>query len=38
MNSEAPAVDWDDILNKISSYKGTIKTPCKASNISVHQL
>jgi hypothetical protein len=38
MVSEAPFVDWDNILDKLYFYKGTIKVFCKKNNISVHQL
>lgn len=38
MTSEASVVDWEDILNKFSSYKGTIKAFCEENNISIHQL
>jgi len=38
MTSQKQAIDWDDILNKLSSHKGTIKSFCEEKNISVHQL
>ncbi|WP_176431479.1 hypothetical protein [Anaerovirgula multivorans] len=38
MLSEAPGIDWEDILDKFSSYEGTIRGFCKENNISVHQI
>ena len=38
MTSEASAVDWEDILDKFSSHKGSIKAFCEEHNISIHQL
>lgn len=38
MNGEAPAIDWEDILNKFSLHKGSIRDFCKENNISIHQL
>ncbi|GAA0479325.1 hypothetical protein IRB23M11_09180 [Alkalibacterium sp. m-11] len=37
MSSEA-TTNWEEVLNKLSSYKGTIKSFCKENNISAHQL
>ena len=38
MTSQKQDIDWDDILNKLSFNKGTIKSFCEENNISVHQL
>ena len=38
MISEAPDINWEDILDRFSSYKGTIKDFCKENNIVAHQL
>lgn len=38
MISEAPDINWEDILDKFSSYDGTIKDFCKENNIIAHQL
>lgn len=38
MVSEAPIIDWEDILDRFSSYEGTIKAFCKENNIKAHQL
>lgn len=38
MASEAKALDWEEILNKFSLHKGSIKSFCKDNNISIHQL
>lgn len=37
LTGEASVVDWEDILDRFSSYKGTIRAFCKENNISVHQ-
>ncbi|KXZ39979.1 hypothetical protein SAMN05661008_01829 [Alkalithermobacter thermoalcaliphilus JW-YL-7 = DSM 7308] len=37
MANKAVAVDWEDILSKFATYKGTIKSFCKENNISPHQ-
>lgn len=37
MAYKALAVDWEDILEKFATYKGTIKSFCKDNNISPHQ-
>jgi hypothetical protein len=38
MNGESSSIDWDDILNRFSLHKGSIKDFCKENNISIHQL
>jgi len=38
MISEAPSINWKDILDKFSSYEGTIVEFCKQNNIKPHQL
>ncbi|QXM06955.1 IS66 family insertion sequence element accessory protein TnpA [Crassaminicella indica] len=38
MKEESPAIDWEDILNRFSLHKGTIRSFCKENNISIHQL
>lgn len=38
MTSEATEINWGEVLNKLSSYKGTIRSFCKENNISAHQL
>ncbi|MEY8285800.1 hypothetical protein AALA13_18640 [Lachnospiraceae bacterium 50-23] len=38
MLSDAPDINWEDILDKFSSYDGTIRDFCKENNISAHQL
>lgn len=38
MLSEVPAVNWEDVLDKFSSYEGTIVEFCKQNNIKPHQL
>lgn len=34
MISEQPAIGWEDISDKFSSYKGTIVDFCKENNIA----
>lgn len=36
--SEVIDIDWEDILKRLSSYKGTMKVFCEENNVSVHQL
>ena len=38
MSSEATDINWEEVLNKLSSYKGTIRSFCKENNLSPHQL
>lgn len=38
MSSEATDINWEEVLNKLSSYKGTIRSFCKENSLSPHQL
>ncbi|WP_202708556.1 hypothetical protein [Sporosalibacterium faouarense] len=38
MTSEAPDINWQDILDKFYSYDGTIVDFCKQNNIKPYQL
>ena len=36
--SEVPVIDWEDVLDRFYSHKGTIRDFCKENNITAHQL
>lgn len=38
MPKENSKIDWEEIINKFSSYKGSIIEFCKENNIKQHQL
>lgn len=38
MPKEKSKIDWEEIINKFSSYKGSINKFCEENNIKHHQL
>ncbi|MGL5084617.1 MAG: IS66 family insertion sequence element accessory protein TnpA [Clostridium sp.] len=38
MPKENSKIDWDQIMNKFSSYNGSINEFCKDNNVKQHQL
>lgn len=38
MSKEISEINWDDVLNKFTSYEGTIVNFCKEHGVSQHQL
>jgi hypothetical protein len=38
MKPITPEIDWDDILEKLAAYDGTIASFCKKYNVNQHRL